>query len=130
MYRIAKNSKKNNFKAIFHRLPTIILCCLILIFVSRAAYNAYKEKRKSQSDFEAASLTLNRLTERQDFVQTELEKMSTEGGEIAKLREKFGVGLPGEQLAIIVEGQGGESADASDNWFQKVKNFFETLFER
>jgi|SRR3989344_394533 len=129
-YRISENSKKSNFKALVHRLPFLLLCIFIFFFVSKAAFNAYIEKKRSAVSVENAEAELARLTERKEFISVELKRLSTEEGREGKLREKFGVGSPGEQVAIIIESDEDGTLLPEENIFDKIKTFFESLFEK
>src|SRR3989344_9525274 len=116
-YRISENSKKSNLRALFHRLPFLLLCLLIFGFVAKAAFTAYLEKKRSAEVLATAEAELTKLEEREEFITEELEQLSTREGREAKLREKFGVGSPGEQVAIIVESEGDDSLTPEENNF-------------
>lgn len=88
------------------------------------------EKRRSEVALGESKAELQKLEERQDFIENELEFLSTPSGREVKLREKFGVGAPGEQVAIIVESTEEGILPPEENTFDKIKSFFESLFER
>lgn len=89
------------------------------------------EKRQSDKSVQTAELELQKLEERNAFINEELNRLSTEGGQEVKLREKFGVGRPGEQVAIIVEGDAKDTdiPNGIDMW-HSIKEFFSRLLEK
>ena len=89
------------------------------------------EKKKSDEAVKTSELELAKLEERQAFISKELSGLATEGGREAKLREKFGVGRPGEQVAIIVEGSNDSGSVAiGQNFWAKIKEFFKSLLKK
>lgn len=58
------------------------------------------------------------------------KRLQTEEGIEYELRKKFGVARPGESVAIIVEENSTSTTTTTDSdpW-QKIKNFFTSLFE-
>lgn len=58
------------------------------------------------------------------------ERLKTEEGIEYEIRKKFGVARPGESVAIIVEDNSTTTATLGESGFwQKLKNFFSSLFE-
>lgn len=114
-----------------NRMPVLLLCLAVLIFSGKAAFKAYNEKKESSGSLRAAKEELVKLEERNAFIREELTKSSTESGLEAKLREKFGVGKEGEQVAIIVESENndGDILNGNDFWL-KIKEFFKNLIKK
>jgi len=130
-YNISENRKKYQFSHFTQRLPTLLTGLLIFGFLSKAAWTAYVEKKRSEEGALAAKMELAKLEERQAFVSEELSKLSTEEGREAKLREKFGVGKIGEQIAIIMKGENDDgNKDNSSNFWNQIKDFFKSLFQK
>jgi cell division protein FtsB len=130
-YSIAKKHKKHKWKPITNRMPIFLLCFIILVFLGRAAFKAYNEKKESSKSLESAKEKLAKLEERGMFIIEELTKFSTEGGLEAKLREKFGVGKAGEQIAIIVESENNnENTESNAGFWTKTKDFFKSLIKK
>ena len=107
----------------------LILTFLILLFSIRAAWRVYLNDQESQQASLEKQNELAKLEERQKFLAIELKKLQTPEGREAKLREKFGVGSPGENVAIIVEAEDKGDQVASSTVWQDIKSFFKGIFE-
>jgi cell division protein FtsB len=131
-YNITGKHAHNKWKPITNRWPVLLICFFLFGFLAKATWNAYLEKRQSDRAVKTAEVELQKLEERNAFIKEELNKLSSEAGREAKLREKFGVGRPGEQVAIIVEAETDQPAISLTDtlWWTKTKNFFKSLFER
>ena len=129
-YTISNSGRKYKFTPLTQRTPVLLLLILALGFLSKAAWNAYLENKRSKEVTTAAKEELTKLEERQIFVSEELNKLSSPKGREAKLREKFGVSYPGEQVAIIVEGANNNGVDFGSDFWTRIKNFFSVLFQK
>ena len=128
-YNITEKRKKTN-TPIQNRFLVLLIGFIIFIFLFKAAWNAYLENKKSRQVAENARMELITLEERQFFITDELEKLSTDEGREARLRQKFGVGKTGEQVAIIVEATNEEASGEGGDFWQRIKNFFTALFQK
>ncbi|MEK7062484.1 MAG: hypothetical protein AAB946_00445 [Patescibacteria group bacterium] len=128
-YNITEKRKKTN-TPIQNRFLVLLIGFIIFIFLLKATWNAYLENKKSRQVAENARMELATLEERQFFITDELEKLSTDEGKEARLRQKFGVGKTGEQVAIIVEATNEEASGEGGDFWQRIKNFFTALFQK
>ena len=130
-YRITENRKNIKYRSSLKELLILLLCLFIFGFSSKAAFNAFMEKKKSEKSVSLAKLELARLEERHSFISQELDSLSSLSGREIKLREKFGVGRPGEQVAIIVESKNsGEDIGNGNKLWNSIKDFFKSLFKK
>ncbi len=130
-YSITSKHNKSKFRPITNRAPVLLLCLVVFGFLTKAAWSAYLEKRRSTETAETARSELQKLEERNTFISEELDKLSTEEGREAKLREKFGVGRPGEQVAIIVEAENNNTdSEEKVNICAKFNDFFKSLLKK
>jgi cell division protein FtsB len=129
-YNITENNKRAKYTPLTKRGMVIALLVLVLLFSARAAWRAYRQMRTSSEVTLNAEKELSELEVRKEFIEGELDKLSTAAGREEKLREKFGVGRPGEQVAIIIEGQVSDDTPSDDDLWIKVRSFFKTLFQK
>jgi hypothetical protein len=129
-YRISEKKRKSKLNSLSKSAPVLILCMLALGFLGKAAWNAYMEKRRSDEAVAATKAELSMLEEREAFILSELEKGETMEGIEHKLREKFGLGRQGEQVAIIVEAESENNTESGFNLLSKLKDFFSKLLEK
>lgn len=129
-YNITEKRKKASSRGI-RSLPVLILCVLIFSFIAKASFNAYIEMKRSKEAVQTSKMELVKLQQRQDYITEELKQLGTEGGKEAKLREKFGVGRPGEQVAIIVESEDKNNiVDGEGNLWDSFKSALKELFKK
>ncbi len=102
----------------------LLLMLLTFVFTGRAAYKVYLNRADSAKAAQEKQAELTKLEERKAFLSEELKKLQTVEGREAEYRKKFGVGLPGENVAIIVESSATSSDSSNFGFWQSIKNFF------
>ena len=95
-----------------------------LLFFGRAALRVHDNKEESARAAAEASVQLAELEHRKEFLESSLNRLSTSEGQATELRKRFGVAYPGENVAIIVEGNEEEVATTSPGFWSSVKGFF------
>jgi cell division protein FtsB len=106
----------------------LLFCLVIFVLISNAVFKVYRSAEESKEGVVSKQVKLATLEEREKFLNEELKKIDGPGGREHALREKFGVGMPGENLAIIVESDMSNSATSSSIWLT-IKGFFGNLFK-
>lgn len=106
----------------------LLLALLILAFSIRASWKVYKNREESLRLLAESESHLKELETREEFLNSELQRLSTTEGKQAELRKKFGLAFPGENVAIIVESEGSLGEDSSQSLWYKIKVFFLNIF--
>ena len=132
-YKIKENKdqmsfsfRKNSWK---QNSVLLLFLLMVLGFSARATFRVYLNYKNSQTAANNEKAKLDTLEAREKFLQAELQSLETEKGRERKLREKFGVGLPGENLAIIVESDPSNLSTSTTSLWSQLKNFFGNLFK-
>ena len=106
---------------------TLLFLILAAIFLIRAAWGVYQSEQVSRQELQRAEQQQNDLTARQQFLQGEVGKFSSEQGLEQELRTKFPVVKEGEKMVIIVEPQDSSTSTlgtARGGLWQRFLDFF------
>lgn len=109
---------------------SVFLALLVLLAALLNSVNKVYQKKKE------AGLALYRmqeeareLGERERSLKESLAKLETDEGLKFEMRKKLNVAEVGERVAIIVENGGATENPKPNSIWQKIKYFFEWLFE-
>ena len=120
---VAWRGRSDPLRLMGRRLILVALAILV-IFVSGAAWNIYRKDKEAAQLREQAETQLADLEERQARLTEDYEKLKTERGLEAALREQYAVGAAGEELIIIVEPERPEPVQATSSVLQWIKDVF------
>jgi cell division protein FtsB len=127
-YKVRDNKDQLAFsfrKKDWKRNSLVLLLMFGAFFLSgRAAYKVYKNREESQTAALEKQRELAELQTRYQFLKEEIARLDTPEGRESEFRKKFGVGRPGEQVAIIVESAATTTTDSDTGFWQSIKNFF------
>ncbi|MBN2094346.1 MAG: hypothetical protein JW740_03215 [Candidatus Zambryskibacteria bacterium] len=101
----------------------------ILGVLTNSVRKVYLKKQDAEKALVRMEKELDELQNRKIFLQTSLDKLSTEEGMAFEIRKKFNVAEVGESVAIIVEERNSEnSVQPQISTWQKIKDFMLNLF--
>jgi cell division protein FtsB len=87
---------------------SVILIGLTLFLVARAV-DIRNKMKSTDTTLEVSSQESMSLEQRKEFLESEIERLSTDRGMEEEIRTKFGVAAAGEELAILVDPSSGEN---------------------
>lgn len=118
--------EKNRYKKYLYSKVTIGILIFMILIAARATWNVLAKEHQSAANALQAQSELNRLTDRQELLGTEINKLSTDDGIDEAIRQKFGVSKPGEEMIVIVEkDQTPTTTEATTtSWWGKVRGWF------
>jgi cell division protein FtsB len=104
----------------------VALMVLVFLFLAKATWNLYQKNIESAANVVNANRELARLEDRQQTLQTEIERLSTDEGVEQEIRTKYSVSKPGEQLIVIVDEEASSTPEIAqpESWWDKFKNLF------
>jgi cell division protein FtsB len=105
----------------------MVILGVVLFFLARSAFNVYHAEERSRQELLSTQQEYKNLTEKSDFLTSEIEKLGSVEGLEEELRNKFRVVKEGEKMVIIVEPStvASTSPDAGGKGFwANVVNFF------
>ena len=124
-----ENSRKRKKTHWTNRTYVLVLVIVLFFLSARAAYHIYQSKKQSEEAAISKARELANMQEREIYLKQELQKLSTTAGREAEMRDKFGVGSEGENLAVIIESKATTTSDNSPGFWQSIKTFFSGLFK-
>jgi len=90
-------------KKILYSKVTIVILVLILLFIGKSVFSAYKKYSISREAAVERRENLEELENRKNSLGSKLENLNTDRGVEEELRSRFQVAKPGEKVLIIVE---------------------------
>lgn len=93
--------KKPTLTHYLYSKPVIILIIIAVAFLSRSVYDQFLVERETAARQAAALEELNKLNERREGLEENLDRLSEERGIEAEIRRNFDVARPGEQVVIL-----------------------------
>lgn len=117
---------KKRIRHILYSRWIIILMILAVLFLAKATWNVYQKYSESADNAEVAEQELEKLSERQKLLSTEIARLSTEKGIEEEIRNKYTVSKPGEELLVIIDDKATTTASTTkpEGWWMKFKKFF------
>lgn len=95
--------RKRKIKRIFFSPWTIVLLFILVIFMFKVAFSANKMRQASEGMVNMSLEKESKMIERREFLEKEIDFLSTEKGVESEIRRKFRVVKEGEGLIIIVD---------------------------
>jgi len=118
-------AKKRIRKAIYSKI-TLFIILVFIVIIGRAAVSVFFKEQESFNNTVQAKKELTKLEDRQQLLNTEITRLSTEEGIEAEIRTKYNVAKYGEQFLVIVDTP--ETATTSKvvekTWWEKFTGFF------
>ena len=87
---------------LYSRLALCILLVLTLL-MAKAAWSVYSKERDSRVSMSRAQMELAALEARHEQLSRSIERLKTEQGVEAEIREQFQVAKPGERMVVLVD---------------------------
>lgn len=118
--------RRKRFIRLLYSKPVLLLLLILIIFMSKAAWNMYEKERETATNLAQVRVQHDELAGRESELRESVEALETPKGVEAEIRNKFGVIKEGEQVIYIVD-SGAErdetTAEKSGLW-QKIIEFF------
>lgn len=106
---------------------TLVALVIVIIFLTNAVWGVYKKQDLTKDNLAKTAANLESLQAREKMLSSEIDRLKTEGGTEAEIREKYGLVKPGEEVIVLVEKDDSmDSGVVSSNisFWRKVKDWF------
>lgn len=126
---MAQFKKKNTYKFWHSPLALLALFCIFAIF----SYNMIGLIKKERDTSRNKASELNRIEElrmREAVLSADIEKLNTEEGIEASVREKFQVVKPGEKEVLIIDEKEEVSLEVKDDSDHTFWGYVKKLFSK
>jgi len=116
---------KRQYKKFLYSKFTVFCLIIITLFSARAVWKVYTKEQESAANVVRAEGQLKRLKDRQELLESEIERLKTSEGQEEEIRSKYNVSRPGEQLLIIVNDDTPTTTpEKSESWWDKFIGIF------
>ena len=100
---MADFQQKRKFKNIIYSKVSFFILFILVIFMARATYNIYSKERLSIDSYAAVEKSYQGLNTRKEMLQSEINRLKTDGGMEEEIRSRFDVAKPGETVVVVVD---------------------------
>ncbi len=83
--------------------PVLIGLIIMIGLLARGTFEVYQKEKESRKNVAMVKREYDALMERRDLLKKETEKLATEEGIEAALREKYQVSKEGESVLVVVD---------------------------
>ncbi|MCC2630698.1 MAG: protein of unknown function with transrane region [Candidatus Paceibacter sp.] len=117
---------KKRFRKIVYSKAIVAGMIVMLAFMIHATWKVFQKEKESAANVVDASRQLEKLETRQELLDSEIARLSTDEGVEEEIRSKFSVMKPGEHLIVIVDKKGSTTVEVQpqESWWGKFKNLF------
>jgi cell division protein FtsB len=118
--------EKKRYKKFLYSKTAVVILIILLILLIKATWGVYKKQEESAANAVQASHELEKLSQRQEVLNSELKRLQTDAGIEEEIRSKYSVSKPGEDLLIVVDGDKDKPMPEhpKESWWNKFKKFF------
>ncbi|MBI2097643.1 MAG: septum formation initiator family protein [Candidatus Vogelbacteria bacterium] len=117
---------KRRWRQVVYSWPVRLGLTLVIIALAGSVFRLYEKERQVARERAILLEEVERLRVRQRKLAAEVEKLATERGVEAEIREKFNVIRPGEKVISLVAGTAPTSSPSAPPppWWQKIVDLF------
>lgn len=108
--------------------PAIGILLLLCGLLFRATWGMYVKATQSKEEASKVSLELSELKQREVVLRDSIEKLKTDSGVEAEIREKYNVAREGEQVVVLVGGTTTIATTTPKSFWDKTRQFFSNMF--
>jgi cell division protein FtsB len=110
--------------------PVLLLLIVAIILLARGTWHVYQKEQESRKNVAMVNEELQNLMKRKAMLQSETEKLATQEGIEAALREKYQVSKQGESVLVVVDKPLPPSAaEDNNNIFSKFWHSVSGIFK-
>lgn len=89
-------------RTIFGKIGFLILV-ILFVFLAKSTWSVYQKSNFAKQNLDSAEQELTELSEREQALGDELNRLSTRRGIEEEIRHQFDVGHEGEHLIVLVD---------------------------
>ncbi len=117
---------KRKIRRIFSSPIVLLVLAVVLLLLIRGVWGIYLKDRGAVADLGVTQERLERIKERSTGLSNAIQKLSTDTGVEAEIRDRFDLAKNGESAFVIVETADTLEpvASSSPTFLQKIWNFF------
>ena len=116
--------EKRKLRNIVYSKPALVILTIIMIAFIYSVYGALEKERETRLVRDQRAEVLDELYDRDELLQSEIDRLNTSKGLESEIRSKFEVAKDGEEVIVIVEAP----SDEKKVIVSEEKGFFKRLF--
>lgn len=95
--------EKRKIRQWLYSWPTVVLLVMVVGVLGHGVWGVYQQARQTRINKDRQSTHLRELEGRESALQEEIDRLNTERGVEAEIRQKYEVAREGEQVIVIVD---------------------------
>ncbi len=115
--------KQKMRKVLYSRFTLLALAFLLLIGIVNT-WDIYTKARLSRQTAERSREEYEELKKQEEILSQKVNRLQTDSGIEAEIRERYGVAKPGEQMIMILDTKEEKKEEDTGGIFTKIKNWF------
>ncbi|MEI6528675.1 MAG: septum formation initiator family protein [bacterium] len=120
--------EKRKIRKMMYSKPALIVLFIAIVFLLKEVYDIYQKQQISRQNYDRVATSVESLKSREKMLTSELDRLSTNQGVEAEIREKFNVVKPGEEIIMVINSSSSEAdqtaGNSEQNWWQKFIGWF------
>jgi len=119
--------EKRKIKRWLYSKITLFFLIIFLVILLNSLWEVYNKQEIAKNNLAKTAASLESLRGREKMLSSEIERLKTEDGTEAEVREKYGLVKPGEEVIVLSGQEESKSINSpstqSDIW-QKIFDWF------
>ncbi len=95
--------RKRKIRKVMYSKWVLVGLFVLLVVVSKATWSVYAKERDSGANLSRVETELQSLSEREQKLRTDIERLKTPEGIESEIRGQFQVAKPGERMVVLVD---------------------------
>lgn len=116
---------RHRIKRILYSKISVVALAITAIILGRSVLDVYFKERDSAQKISSAQAALEKLNDRSETLNTEIQSLKTTDGLESEIRASYNVAKPGEKILVIVEDE-----KPTTTVQKKEKGFWSWIFGR
>lgn len=120
--------EKRKVKKFIYSKLTLVILVIVIFFVLRGVWSVYQKEQYTRDNLNKTAQDLQGLKDREQMLSTEIDRLKTQSGTEAEIRDKYGLVKPGEEVIVIVDKNTDASntdATSGDSFWQKMLDWLQ-----
>ena len=122
--------QKRKLRRAIYSFPVLALLFVIALFSINGTWQVYNKQIASTTGLTESQIEWSRLKQRESELEADIEKLKSQRGFEAEIREKFSVGKEGEKVAVIVNTAAVGEGDSHSGIWAFWQGLWEGMFGR
>ena len=120
--------EKRKVRRLIYSPLALLLLFILIVLIGKGAFDMYRRQTLAEGVEVVAEGRLRDITDRENFLEAAIHRLSTPEGVEKALREKFNVHKSGENVVLLVSPKE-EPPVSETSSFRKVQSWFSNFFD-